>query len=133
MNDDMNQQNANEHAEPETTGAGNTTSTPNTAATGADNQKLMGILSYIGPLVIIPFLMAKEDPFVKFHIKQGLLLLIISVGVWFVTMAMPFFWMFLNLINLGVFILAVIGIINVVQHEQKELPLVGSFASYFKF
>ena len=44
---------------------------------------LMAVLAYIGPLVIISYIQAKNDLFVKFHIKQGLVLLVIEVAVWF--------------------------------------------------
>jgi uncharacterized membrane protein len=94
-------------------------------------NKLMGILSYLGPLVLIPFIVNREDPFTKFHIKQGLVLLVISVGVWALSMAMWQFYMFYQLLNLGVLVLAVLGIINVVQGKQAELPLVGQFGKHF--
>ncbi len=97
-----------------------------------NNQTLMGVLSYLGPLVIIPFLTEKENPFVKFHIKQGLVLLIIEVVLSF---AMKIFWPLMpiiGIIQLGVLILIIIGIINVLQNKEKDLPLVGSFAEKIK-
>jgi len=94
----------------------------------------MGILSYLGILVIIPLLVAKGDPFVKFHIKQGLVLLIIEIAMWFVVGVFLWqFWMFLQLINLATLVLAIIGIVNVVQGKEKELPLVGSLAHMLPF
>ncbi len=95
---------------------------------------LMGVLAYLGPLVIVSYLVAKDDPFVKFHIKQGLVLLVIQVVLWVLMPMMVWgLWSLMRLINLAVAVLAIIGIINVVQKKEKELPLVGSFASYFKF
>ena len=94
------------------------------------NKTLMGILSYLGVLVIIPYLVAKNNSFVKFHIKQGLILLIIEVAMWFLGMV---FWPLVFIIwvvNLVVFILAIIGIINVTQGNEKKLPLVGAYAKY---
>ena len=98
---------------------------------GASKNLLMGILSYIGILVIIPFLVAKNDPFVKFHIKQGLVLVVIELAVWVLGMMMWQLWMLLNLVNLATLVLSIIGIVNVVQGNQKELPLVGSYAKHF--
>ena len=37
----------------------------------------------------------------------------------------------LNLINLGAIVLAIIGIVNVIQRKETELPLVGSLAQKF--
>lgn len=96
---------------------------------------LMGVLSYLGPLVIISFIVAKDDPFVKFHIKQGLVLFVIEIALWVLTsfffMAMYQFWMIYNLINLALIVFTVIGIVNVVQGKEKELPFLGQFAKHF--
>ena len=94
---------------------------------------LLGICSYLGVLLIIPFLVAKDDPFVKFHLKQGTVLLVIEIIVWFLRMALWSLWPLLGIIKLGVFILSIVGIINVIQKKEKELPLVGQFSKYFKF
>lgn len=99
-----------------------------------DTNHFMGILAYLGPLVIIPYLTQKDDQFVKFHIKQGLVLLSIQVVVWI--LAKMFFMIFFGLmqiINLGILILVIIGIANVVNKKEKLLPLVGHFSKYFKF
>ena len=95
------------------------------------NSTLMGIFAYIGPLIIVSYLIAKDDPFVKFHIKQGLVLFVIEIATWFIGSMFWPFWMLLNLVNLGVLILAIIGILNVIHGEQKELPLVGKYSSHF--
>ncbi len=93
----------------------------------------MGVLAYLGILIIIPFLMAKDDVFVKFHIKQGLVLVLIEVVVWALGMFVWHVWMLFGLVRLAILVLAVIGIVNVVQGKQKELPLVGSLAKNFNF
>ena len=95
-------------------------------------NKVMAVLAYIGPLLIVSYLTAKDDPMVKFHIKQGLVLLVIEVALWVLgSVFIPFLWQILNLINLGVVILSIIGIVNVLQGKEKELPLIGKFSSYF--
>lgn len=92
----------------------------------------MAVLSYIGPLVIIPLIVAKDDPFVKFHIKQGLVLLVIEVAVWILGMFWWMLWPLYNLINLAMLILSIIGIVHAVRGHEKALPIVGKFASHFK-
>lgn len=94
---------------------------------------LMGVLSYLGPLVIIPILTAKNDPFVKYHIKQGLVLLVIGAVVWVFAMTLWQFYVLYQIINVGMLVLMVLGIINVVQGKTAPLPLVGQFARYFTF
>ncbi len=94
---------------------------------------VMAILAYIGPLVIISFLVAKDNPFVKFHIKQGLVLLVIEVAIWLLSMVFWPIWFLLNLVNLATLILAIFGIINAAKGKEKALPLVGDYAKYFTF
>lgn len=90
----------------------------------------MGILAYLGILVVIPFIVAKDDPFVKFHIKQGLVLFVIDIIVWFIAGSYMVwsFWPLLQLLNLCILVLTIIGIINVAQGKEKDLPIVGSLA-----
>jgi uncharacterized membrane protein len=97
------------------------------------NQKnvVMAVLAYLGPLVIISYLVAKDDPFVKFHIRQGLVLFAIEVIVWFVGMVFWLLWPILGIINMITFVLSIIGIINAVQGNQKQLPIVGSYDKFF--
>jgi uncharacterized membrane protein len=77
--------------------------------------------------------MSKDDAFVKFHIRQGLVLVIIEILVWFVGgMFLWNLWPVLQLINLATLILAIIGIVNVINHKEAELPIVGSWAHAFK-
>ncbi|KKR43411.1 MAG: hypothetical protein UU10_C0004G0019 [Parcubacteria group bacterium GW2011_GWF1_40_6] len=98
-----------------------------------DNKTIMGILSYLGPLVIVSYLAAKDDPFVKFHIKQGLVLIVIEIIAWLISSMFWRFFMFMNFVNFAVLVFAVIGILNVTQGKEKELPLIGQFSRYFSF
>lgn len=92
----------------------------------------MALLSYLGPLVIVSLLVGKNDPFVKFHVKQGLTVFTLEVIVWVLSSMLWSLWMLLNIINLATLVLSIIGIVNVLQGKQKELPLVGSYAANFK-
>lgn len=94
-------------------------------------KKLLSILSYIGPLVVVSYLLEKQDAEVKFHIGQGAVLLVIEVGAWFIGMLFWPFFGITQLINLAAFILSIVGIIHVLQGKQKELPLVGGYSKYF--
>lgn len=98
---------------------------------GPNHNMVMGVFAYLGPLVLIPYLASKKDDFVMFHAKQGLVVFGIEVLVWIFSSFMWQLYMILGIINLGTFILSIIGIINVVQGNKKELPLVGSLAKSF--
>ena len=97
-------------------------------SSGGDN-KLMAILCYFGILVLIPLLTdAKNDAFVKFHIKQGLILLIayIVVGVLYVIPVLG--WILGSILYVVLFILFIMGIINASSGKQEPLPIIGKWA-----
>ncbi len=100
---------------------------------GAKKNTAMAVVAYI--IFFIPLLTeAKNDPFVKYHVKQGLVLFICAAVVWFITQVIPVIgWMISPLLNIAILVLMIIGIINAVNGAQKPLPLVGSFADKLKF
>ena len=89
---------------------------------------LMAVFSYLGPLIIISYLTAKEDSFVKFHIRQGAVLFGIEIALMILTSMFYPLMMLSWLINLGILILSIIGIVNAVKGKEEELPLVGHLA-----
>lgn len=98
--------------------------------TGEKNM-LMAVLAYIGPLIIVSYVTAKDDAFVKFHIKQGLVLFVIEVGVWILGMMMWRLWPLFSIVNLATVVLSIIGIINAVKGKEEPLPVVGKFSRHF--
>lgn len=90
----------------------------------AEKNKLVALLSYLGLLVIVPIIAAKESRFAMYHANQGVILLIVWVGLWFLSL-IPI----VNLITLIAWIfpvvLTVLGIINVLNGRMKPLPLLG--------
>ena len=100
------------------------------------NDKVYGILSYIGILVLVPLLAGKSQ-FARFHANQGLVLFIadivlgavigISVGV---LSLIPFVGIVIGsilsgVLGLAIFILMIMGIVNAVNGEMKPLPVIG--------
>jgi len=102
--------------------------------TSQPNNNLMAVLCYLGILIIVPFVTeAKNDPFVKFHIKQGLVLIIsLAVGM-FIGIIPILGWIIAPLLMLFNLLMVIIGIINAATGKQKELPLIGGLAKNFNF
>ena len=89
-----------------------------------ENNKLMGILSYIGILVLIPIFAAKDDPFVRYHANQGLVNFIVALVAGVLT-AIPIVGIVAGLVGIVCFVFSILGIINAVKGEMKPLPLIG--------
>jgi len=101
----------------------------------AQDNKVMGILAYLGILVLVPILAAKESPFARYHSNQGLILLIVAAALAIVINILSrislSLWLVFTLLGgilwLGVGVFAILGIINAVKGEMKELPLIGKY------
>lgn len=97
-------------------------------STSQSSNTLMAVLSYFGILVLVPLLTdAKNDPFVKFHIKQGLVLLVAYVVSGFIFRVAIIGW----LLSVALFILFLMGIINAASGKQTKLPVIGVLADKF--
>jgi uncharacterized membrane protein len=110
-----------------------TPSSNNSAQHHPEQKTGIALLSYIGPLILVPFLLAKDDIFVKFHIKQGLLLIIGEVAAWMLAMMFWPLFPLAQIANIFFLVLAVVGIIRAARGETKELPFVGHLAKHFDF
>jgi len=116
-------------------------------AKDAEDNKVMGILSYLGFLCLIPYFTKKESPFAQFHAKQGIILFGVDIiyiilssilgaikftkteyyfGVPVEVRTSPWFISLITwILSLGILALVVIGIVNAVKGQKKELPLIG--------
>ena len=102
------------------------------APKGTKSANPLAFLSYIGFLLLIPLLVAKNDEFVKFHVKQGITLLIAEVITWFIFLIPVIGWTIGWLASICCFILSILGIVNVLKAEKKPLPLIGKYAGNWK-
>lgn len=99
-------------------------------------NKAAAAFSYLGILVLVPLLGAKESEFARFHANQGLALLAASVA-YSVAMGivnaalLAVSWRFysaLGIVRLAGLVFpafSIMGIMNVVSGQAKELPVIG--------
>ena len=91
-----------------------------------NKNKLMAVLAYIGPLVLVPLVAARDSKFAKFHANQGLVLFLLALVCWLLRDVKIIGWIF-SVCGVVVFLLAVVGIIYACQGKAKELPVVGNW------
>ncbi len=102
-----------------------------------EKNKVFALLSYIGILVLVPILAAKESPFAKYHANQGLVLFLIEIAVCVVLGCggliaghVPVIGPFAGCIGCVVWAVvwlafvayAILGIVNAVNGKMKPLP-----------
>ena len=96
-------------------------------------QKLYAVLAYLGFLCIIPLVVKKRDPFVLFHIKQGLVIFIAAV-VSFVVSIIPGIGHILGLAGLSVCVIcALFGIFQSLRGTRVAIPFVARLADKLVF
>lgn len=88
-------------------------------------NKIYGILSYIGILFIIPLLAAPKSPFAKFHANQGCVLFIAGVALGLVAWIPILGWIVGFVGWVFLLVLAIMGIVNAANGQMKKLPLIG--------
>lgn len=95
----------------------------------------LAALSYLGPLIIIPFILKKDDSFVAFHLKQGAAIFLLEILLYVLSgvMFMYFLAPIVSLINLGLFCLSIVGIVYALTNQQKEIPLTSKLAEKLPF
>ncbi|HUI08592.1 MAG TPA: DUF4870 domain-containing protein [Verrucomicrobiae bacterium] len=105
---------------------------PSADKSDAESNKALAIVGYIIPILFfLPLVIesSKNSPFAKFHANQQLILLIVGFALqiagglipvigWHVIL--PVGWVF-------VFVCVIMGVINAVNGQMKQLPLIGGF------
>jgi uncharacterized Tic20 family protein len=114
----------------------------------AEQNKFMGVLAYLGPLVFVPFFTKKESPFAQFHAKQGITLFVVDAAYFILSFLLRlikvtkytelfgeqielgrftpgFITWPLTILSIAIGVLAIIGILNAIKGKKKPLPLIG--------
>ncbi len=104
---------------------GTTPTAPQGGDKDVEENKVLAAISYLWIVSLIILLVKKESPFAKFHAKQGLILWIISIILWFI----PYVGWILNLVIL-VFI--IIGFVQAIGGKWWKVPGVGQLAAKIK-
>ena len=93
-----------------------------------EENKGMAVLSYIGILVLIPLLAKKDSKFAQFHAKQGLVIFIGEVII-SVIGVIPFIgWLIWFVGWIFLVVISIMGIVNALKGQAKELPVVGGLS-----
>jgi len=99
-----------------------------------NDNKVMGVLAYIGILWLVPLLAAKDSKFARFHANQGLVLWLASIILSVASAVLAIIpivgcvaAILLPVVGIGGFVLMILGIINAAQGKAKELPIIGKY------
>jgi len=90
--------------------------------------KVWALLSYIGILCLLPLLLKKENKFVLFHSKQGLVLFIAEAAALLINIIPVLGQVVFAIVYLVAGIYSLVGIIKVLMGEYWKAPYVSDIA-----
>lgn len=110
------------------------------------SKKGMAILMYFGIGILISLFTGDwRDPFVKFHLKQVIILYVVSIGLDVVFSISEFVvskgdvktsLVYLSIglfVYLAIFTVGIRGITNAASGKMNKLPMIGGLVKYLKF
>lgn len=114
-----------------------------TPLTKANNTKLFSVLAYFSVLWLVGLLADPDNPKVRFHVNQGILLSIFSAAYSLAMTALnaaftylPFLFIFTALLSVlggaAVLALMVWGIVNAAQDKEEPLPILGTLYTFIQ-
>lgn len=92
------------------------------------DDRIIAAISYLGVLCLIPLLLKKDDKLAMHHGRQGLILLIGWVAIWFASFVPVLGWLVAFFVGIAFVVLMVIGIIKALAGEMWEMPVLGKYA-----
>jgi uncharacterized membrane protein len=104
------------------------------ANSGNSDSKLFAFLGIFLTLIgfLIAYLTKKDDKYVMFYAKQGLVLFI-GFAIAGILVKIPFVDIIGGLVGIVTFVFWIIGIFYSFSGEMKEIPLIGKIAKSFNF
>jgi uncharacterized membrane protein len=85
----------------------------------------LAALSYLDILFILPYFLTPDEPYAKYHAKQGLRLFLFSLATRVLKYITPFGWIF-TLLHLY---LIYKGISNALSGKKEPLPVIGTIGN----
>ena len=107
--------------------AEDTTKQVTTTKEDVEKNKMNAVLSYIGILILVPLLSeeAKKSPYAKFHMNQGLVLILAGIALSVISLIPILGWLVGFVGSIALFVIWVMALIGAVNGEMKRVPILG--------
>lgn len=106
--------------------SGNMAEVPSLWGGKEPNAKILALLSYLSLLCIIPLFLKRDDDFLLYHGKQGLVLFMAEVTIFVAHIVFGLWILRAGFFLLGVF--SIWGMVGVIKGQRVHLPLVSKIA-----
>lgn len=97
----------------------------------SQDDKVYAALSYMWILCLVPLLMKRDREYVHWHARQGFVLFVGEVIMFFVGM-IPFLGWLINFFgSIAALILSVLGIVAALGGRKWEMPIITDYVKKF--
>ena len=100
---------------------------PKAAKPKNDYEKVLAALSYVWVLVLVPFVLGHDKPFVAQHAKQGLALFIFELFLLLLGVIPILGWLAALAGWMAVMVAAVLGIVHALGGKAYEIPILNNY------
>jgi len=92
-------------------------------------EKILAAIAYVPfpPLFLVPLLAGRDDTFVEFHGKQGLVVFLVWFALWILGLV-PIVAIVADIGFVALVVAAVVAVVEVCMGKRWELPLLGRYA-----
>ncbi len=91
------------------------------------SSKIVACMSYLGILALIPLVLNRDDDYVRFHARQGIVIWMWEVLAVY-ALVLPGGRLFFSVSSFLCFALSVVGVVSVLLGRAWKFPVVGKWA-----
>jgi len=96
-------------------------------------EKILAAIAYVPfpPLFLVPLLSGRDDTFVEFHGKQGLVVFLVWFALWILGL-IPIIAIVAYIGFVALVVAAVVAVVRTCMGKRWEIPLLGGWAKKLK-
>ncbi|MEO5339585.1 MAG: hypothetical protein H7837_03560 [Magnetococcus sp. MYC-9] len=93
------------------------------------SARTLAVMSYLGVLSLVPLVMNRNDSYVQFHARQGVVLWMWEVLAIYTLLVPAVGQFFFRLSSIACLVLSVIGVLSVLLGRAWKFPVIGDWAA----
>ncbi|MBF0462267.1 MAG: hypothetical protein HQL87_12825 [Magnetococcales bacterium] len=93
------------------------------------SARVLAAMSYLGVLSLVPLVINRDDSYVQFHARQGVVLWIWEVLAIYTLLVPAVGQLFFRVSSITCLVLSVVGVVSVLLGRAWKFPLIGDWAA----
>lgn len=94
------------------------------------SSRTLAAMSYLGVLCLVPLVMNRNDSYVQFHARQGVMLWMWEVLAIYTLLIPAVGHIFFRISSIACLVLSVIGVLSVLLGRAWKFPIIGDWAAH---